>query len=112
MKSHSRSTFEITELVSASSSVAVSIEESCNVCTVLWEIWIVKTLVPLLVVINNVISLWREKLSEFFICKYSIKYPYFIHGWFSTFISDSCCSGQCKEEEMELPNKCLVKHQE
>jgi hypothetical protein len=61
VKSHGRTALQISELVATSCGVAVSIKESGNWLAVLWEIWVIKTLVPLLIEVNNVISVRSEE---------------------------------------------------
>ena len=86
---HSCPTLKVSKFVSACGSVCVSIEKSCNWLTILREVWVVETLIPLLIVINNMVSVRREELSKFFVTEDRVKQPDFIHCWLSTLISDS-----------------------
>ena len=72
VKSHHCTTFNITELVATSGCVAISVEEPRNACFILWEEWVVKTALPLLIEINDVVSLWAEQLSELLVLEYLI----------------------------------------
>ena len=60
VESHHCTTLDITELVATGGCVAVSVEEPCHVCSVLWEVWVIKATLPLLVEINDMISFWAE----------------------------------------------------
>ena len=89
MKRHHGTTLNISELIATRSCVAVSIEEFCDGRSILWEIWIVTTLFPLLIVVDDVVSFWGEEFSEFVILENLIKHPDFIHGWLSTLVSNA-----------------------
>ena len=112
MKSHGRTALQISELVATSGGVAVGIKEPGNWLAVLWEIWIVKTLVPLLIEVNNMVGVRSKETFQFFVGKYGIEHPDFINGWLSTLVSDACSSNKREESKVDLPNKCLVKHHE
>ena len=89
VKSHSGSTFDITDFIHTSSGVGISVEELSSSGQVFWEVWVSSTFVPFLIVIDNMESLWVEKFRESFVSKNLIEYINFINCWFSTFISYS-----------------------
>ena len=89
MKRHHGTTLNISKLIAAHSCVAISIEELCNGRSVLWEVWIVKALFPLLIEIHDVVSFWAEEFSEFFVLEYLVKHPDFIHSGLSTLVTDT-----------------------
>ena len=60
VQGHGGSALDISELVHTGCSVAVGVEELSCLSSVLWEVSIVSTLIPLLIVIYNVVSLWGE----------------------------------------------------
>ena len=89
MQSHRCSTLQVTEFVAAGRSVAVRIEEPSNGLAVLREVGVVETLVPLLIVVNNMVRVWREKFAKLLVGENSIEHPDLVHSGFSTFVSDS-----------------------
>ena len=91
VKSHHGTTLNITKLVVTCCCVAISIEESCHTLSILREVWIVETSLPILIVIHDVVSFWAEKSSEFFIFENRIKDSYFINGWLSALVSNTRC---------------------
>ena len=89
VQGHSGTTLEVTELVSASRRVAVSVEEASDGLAVLREVGVVETLVPFLIVVDDVVGVWREQLAQFLVCKHSVENPDFIHGGLSALVSDA-----------------------
>lgn len=112
VKSHGCAAFQITKLVATSGGVGVGVKEPGNWLAVLREIWVVKTLVPLLIEIDNVIGLWVEERSQFVVGEDSIKHPDFINCGFSTLVSDTSSNDGGEESQVNLPDQCLVKHHE
>ena len=112
MKSHHGTGFNIAELVSPSSSVAVCVEELGNGSAVLGEVWVLAALIPLLIVVKHVIGRRGEKLAQLLVLEDLIEDPDLIDGGFSSLISDTSCGNERKEEEMDLPDHGLVEHQE
>lgn len=60
MQGHRGTGLNITNLVAASGRVHVSVEETSDWGAVLWEQWVVKTLIELLIVVNHVVRGWGE----------------------------------------------------
>ena len=111
MKSHHCSCLNISKLVFTSSGVWVYIEEFSHRCSVFREIWVIESLIPLLIVINDMISFRSEQFIELFILKDLIKNPNLVHCWLCSLVSNSCKSGQCEKTEVNFPNEGLVQHQ-
>lgn len=112
MQGHGCTALQISELVATSSGVAIVIKEPCNWLAVLWEIWIVKPLVPLLIEVNYVVGVRSKETFQFLIGKEGIEHPDFINGWLSTLVSDTCSGNKREESKVYLPEQCLVKHHE
>ena len=112
VKGHGRTALQISELVATSGGVTVGIKEPSNWLAVLWEIWVVKTLVPLLIEVNNVVGERIEESFQFFVGKNGIEHPDFINGWLRTFVPDACSGNKREESKVDLPDECLVKHHE
>lgn len=112
MKSHGCTTLNIAELVASCRCLGVSVEESSHWCSVLWEVWVVETLLPFLVEVHDVVSLWGEESSQLLISENLIKYPYLIHGWFGTLVSNTSSCHQGEEGEVQLPESTLGEHHE
>ena len=89
VKSHHGSGFNITEFVHTSGSVGVGIEELSRGGLILWEVWVGSTLVPLLIKVNNMVSLWGEESTKLLVSKDSIKDINLINSWLSTLVSNS-----------------------
>lgn len=112
MKSHSCTAFHIAKLVSACWGVAINIEEFSNGGLVLRKVRVVIALIPFLIIINNVVSLWREERSDFLVLKDGIKNPDLIDGRLGTSVSDSCCGYESEKSKVHFPDESLVHHQE
>ena len=112
VQGHRGSALKIAKLVPASGGVGIGVEEPGNRGTVFREVWAVKTLVPLLIVVNNVVSIWREELAQLFVGENSIENHDLIHNWFTSLISYARQSCHREEGEVELPDQRLVEHQE
>ena len=112
VQGHRGSALKIAKLVPAGGGVGVGVEEPGNRSTVFREVWAVKTLVPLLIVVNNVVSIWREELAQLFVGENSIENHDLIHNWFTSLISYARQSCHREEGEVELPDQRLVEHQE
>lgn len=112
VKGHQGSALHIADLVAAGSGVGVHVEELGRGSLVLGEIWAVTALVPFLIVVNNMVSLGGEKLSELLVLENSVEDLNLVNGGLSALISDASESGQGEEAEVDLPNECLVEHKE
>jgi len=112
VEGHHSSGLDVAELVSASGGVSVSVKEFGHVGSVLREVRVVKALIPLLVVVNNVVGLLGEQLAQSLVLEDGVKYPDLIDGWLSTLVSDSSSSGETEEGEVDLPEEGLVGHHE
>lgn len=112
MECHSCSTLEISELVFTSGCVAIGVEELSHGSSVFREVWVFSSVVPFLIVVDNVISLWGEELVDLFVLEDGVQDPNFIDSGFSTSVSDSCSCYECEESEVDFPDECLVEHQE
>lgn len=112
MKGHGGATLDVSELVHASSCICISVEELSGGCFILWEISVGSTLVPLLVVVDNVVTLWLEKLVELWVGEDGIEDENLVNGWLSALISNSSESSHGEETEVDLPEKSLRNHHE
>ena len=112
VEGHSGSTLNITEFVHTGCSVSIGVEKLSSLSSVLWEVSVVSTLVPFLIVVNNVISLWREELSKSWVGKNSVENVNFINSWFSTLVSNSGSQTKSSAEEMDFPDESLRSHEE
>lgn len=112
VKGHHGSALKISKLISASSGVAINIEELGNWGSVFREIWVFSALVPFLIVVEDVVSLRGEQASEFVILENLIKNPDLINGRLSTLISYSGEGSEGEEGEVELPEHGLTHHKE
>jgi len=110
MECHGCSTLEISELVFASSGVAIGVKELSHGSSVFREVWVFSSVVPFLIVVDNVISLWGEELVDLFVLEDGVQDPNFIDRGFSTSVSNSCSSYECEESEVDFPDECLVEH--
>ena len=89
VQSHHGSTLNISELVATSCSVTISIEEFCHRLSVLWEVWVVKTLLPFLIVVHDVVSFRGEQFPELIVFENRIKDPDLVDSWFSTPVTNT-----------------------
>ena len=112
MQSHCSSSLHISNFISASSGVGVSIEELSSGSSVLWEVRVLSASIEFLVVVNHMVSLWGEELVQFLVLKYLIQNPHFVDCWLSSLVSDSGKSHQTEEGEVHFPNQSLVEHEE
>jgi len=112
VESHHGAALNVSELVLAGGRVGVGVEELGGGGPVLGEVWVLSALVPLLVEVEDVVGLGSEQLVQLLILKDGIEDPDFIDGWLCSFISDSSESDQSEEGEMDLPDECLVEHEE
>jgi hypothetical protein len=109
---HCSSTFYISELVEASCGIAVSVEELGYWCSVLREEGVVSALIPLLVIVDDMVSLRGEEFVQSLVLEDLIQDPDLVNGGFSASVSDSGKSSHCEEGEMNLPDESLVEHEE
>ncbi len=112
VEGHHGAALDIAKLVLASGRVGVSVEELGHRGPVLGEVRVLSARVPFLVEVEHVVGLGSEQLVQLLVLKDCVKNPDFIDGWFSTFISDSSECDQREECEMDLPDECLVEHEE
>ena len=112
VEGHHGAGLNIAELVATGGRVAVGVEELGDGGAVLGEVWVLAALIPLLIVIEDVIGGRGEKLVELLILEDLIEDPDLIDGGLSTLISDAGSGHKREKEEMDLPNGCLVEHQE
>ena len=89
VKGHGGSTVDIAELVHAGGGVAISVEESSSLGSVLWEVSVGSALIPLLIEINNVVGLWAEELSQLLVSEDGIENVDLINSWLGTLVSNS-----------------------
>jgi len=111
MKSHHSTSLNISELVEPGGRVLVNVEELSDRGVILREVCALFS-IPLLVVIDDMVSLRGKQSLKFIMSKDLIKKPDFIDGWFGTSVSDSGKESTCEECDMNLPNECLVEHEE
>lgn len=104
MKSHGGAGLNISDFVAAGGRVHIGIEETGHWLSVLWEQWIVKTLIELLVIIDNMVGSWSEKSTEFLIGEKSIEESNLIDGWLTSLVSYARESSEGGEGEVDLPD--------
>lgn len=109
---HSGSRLNISDLVVTHSGVHVGVKELDNGSSVFWEVWVFKTLLPLLIVIDDVESLWSEVLLDLLVGKNGVEEPNLINGWFHTLVSNTGVDSSHGGEEVNFPNKSLGEHHE
>jgi len=112
VESHHSSRFNVTELVATSRGVHVHVEEFGHGGSVFWEVGVVKTGLPLLVVVDNMVGLWSEQLAKPLVLENSVQNPDLIHRGLSALVSDAGSRGKGKETEMDFPDGRLREHHE
>ena len=112
VKGHSSAAFDIAELVASSCCVGVSVEESRKWRSVLGEVWVVETCLPLLIEVNDVISLRGEKSSELLVSKDLIEDSNLVDGRLSSLVSNAGSSEEGEESEVQLKEGTLGEHHE
>lgn len=112
VESHGGSALEITELVSAGSAVSVGVEELGHVSSVLREVGVIKTVVPGLVEVDNVVAAGAEVSSELLIGEDGVEDVDLINGRFISLISDSGGESEGSSSEVNFPDQSLRSHHE
>ena len=112
VKGHRGTGLNITNLVAASGRVHVSVEETSDWGAVLWEQWVVKTLIELLIVVNHVVRGWGEQTADLLVGEQGIKQVDLVQGWLGALISDSGKSEERGEGEMNFPDWSIAEHVE
>lgn len=109
---HSGARLNITDFVVSDSGVHVRVKELGNVGSVLGEIGVGKTGLPLLVVVDHVVGAWGEKTADFLILENGVQEPDLINVWLSTLISDSSVQSDGAANKVNFPDRCLREHHE
>ena len=110
VQGHSGSWFYITKFVATCSGVHVWVEESSGILSILGEKWIVKTLIELLIIVNDMVSLWCKEFTDGVIGEDSVKNKDLINRWLLPLISDTSCSNHGEESTMNFPDECIWHH--
>ena len=110
--SHGCARLNVSDLEVAHSGVHVRVEELGDVGAVLWEVGVVQTGLPLLVVVDHVVRVWREERSDLLILEQGIQEPNLIKGWLSTLVSDAGIQSDAACNQVQLPEWCLREHHE
>jgi len=112
VEGHHGAGFDIAELEATSRGVHVNVEELGHGGSVLGEVRAVTSLIPLLIVVNNVVCLGGEELSKLLVLENSVKDVDFINGGLSTSVSDTGSGGEGGEGEVDFPDGSLSHHHE
>ena len=112
VKSHHGSALNVAELVAASGGVTVRVEELGHGRAVLWEVWVVQTCLPLLIVVNNVVRLRGEELAKLLVGENCVEHHDLVHGWLGSLVSDARCSDHGEGKEVDFPEQSVVEHEE
>ena len=89
VKSHQGSTLKVSKFEEAGCRVSINIEEFGERGSALGEIRVFSSLVPLLVVIDDVSSFRSEKREDFLVFEKCVVEPYFINSWLLALVPDS-----------------------
>lgn len=112
MEGHGSTTLDITDLVPTGRRVAVSVEELGNILSILREQRVVKSSLPLLVEVHNMVSLWAEKTAELLVAEHLVKDVDLINGGLSTLVSDARGSQHAGSSEVNFPERSMGEHHE
>lgn len=112
MHGHRGARFHVSNFVAAHGRVAVSVEELRSGGAVLGEVGVRVTSLPLLVVVNNVVGLWREVLLDSFIREEGVEHPDLVDGWLGALVSNAGVEGNSTGDQVHLPQERLVEHHE
>mmetsp|Transcript_18193 Transcript_18193/g.21422 ORF Transcript_18193/g.21422 Transcript_18193/m.21422 type:complete len:315 (-) Transcript_18193:21-965(-) len=112
VQGHGRAALDIADLEAASRRVAVSVEESGNLLAVLREERVVKTLLPLLVEVHDVISLRGEESAQFLVGEELVEDIDLIDGGLAALVSDAGGCDQSGGQEVQLPEGSVGHHHE
>jgi len=92
--------------------VHVHVEELGHGGSVLREVRVSETLLPLLVVVNHVVGLGAEKLVELFVLENSVEDGNLVDAGLGTLITNAGSSNHGESGEMDFPDRGLSKHHE
>ena len=108
---HGSTALNVSNLVLASGSVAVSVEELGEGLAVLGEERVIESLFPLLIEVHHVIGLRGEETAKFLVLEDVIKNVNLVNGRLSTLISDPGSSDESGGDEMNFPERGMREHQ-
>jgi len=109
---HGRTRLNVADLEVAHGGVHVRVEELGDVGAVLGEVWVVQTGLPLLVVVDHVVSAWREEARHLLVLEKSIQEPNLVQSWLGTLISDAGVKSDGASDEVNFPEEGLGEHHE
>lgn len=110
VQSHHCARLNIAELVATSCGVHVYIEELGSRSSVFGEVRIFTASLPLLIVVDNVVCCWSEKLVYFLVFEHLIKHVNLVYCGFHASVSDAGDKCTKREDEVELPHWSLGEH--
>ena len=93
MHGHGGTRLNIADLVLAGSGGHVGVKEFSDWGSVLWEVRVVQTALPLLIVVDNVEGLWVEEGGDLLILENGVQEPHFINLWFHTLVTNAGVQG-------------------
>ena len=112
MNSHGSAGLNIANLVVTSCSIHISVKESSHAGTVLREVRVLKSLLPLLIVVNNMISVRSEEGSNLLVLEDGVEEPNFIEMGFHTFITNTGEESHEAADKVNFPERGLREHHE
>ena len=108
---HGGAGLDVADLVHARGRIAVRVEEFGHGRLVLRE-FLVAAVVELLVVVDHVVGLGREELTNLLVLEDGVQDQDLVHGWLGALVSDPSQRGQREEGEVDFPDEGLGDHDE
>jgi len=112
MQGHHGSALNVAKFIAALSSVHVHVKELGHGGSVLREVGVSETLLPLLIVVNHVVGLGAENLVELLVFENSVEDGDFVDAGLGSLIANASSSYHGESGEMDLPDRCLSEHHE
>jgi hypothetical protein len=112
MQGHHGSALNVAKFIATLSGVHVDVEELGHGGSVLREVGVSETLLPLLVVVNHVIGLGAEKLVELLVFENSVEDGDLVDAGLGSLIANAGSSDHGESSEMDLPDGGLSEHHE
>ena len=112
VQGHGGTALNIANLVAASGSVAIGVEETGNAGAILGEERVGEIGLPFLIVVHDVISFRGEETAELLVGEEGIKNVYLINSGLGSLISDASTSDQGGGEEVDFPERSMREHHE
>ena len=110
VKSHGGARLDVPDFEVARSGVHVRVEELSEVGAVLGEVGVRETLLPLLIVVDDVVGLRAEELAQTLVLEQLIEDPHLVDGGLSTAVTDASSQSEAEEGEVDLPDEGVREH--